>query len=198
MVVPCPSILKMFRRSFCFACIVTWENDKDLNFFSKRYPMKRSTKESILTCSDSFSRWLKVMMFETLLPRILKRFQHFLVLYISGLAKNDKDLIFFPEDAPWKALQNLYKKDRNQLVTTVFSYSKLTAYLVVPLPSIMKILFHFAYISTWKNDKDLIFFPKDAPWKALQNLYKKDRNQLVTTVFSYSKWTASVIVPLLA
>ena len=33
--------------------------------------------------------------------------------------------------------------------------------------------FCFAYISAWENDKILIFLLKDAPWKALQKLYKQ-------------------------
>jgi hypothetical protein len=103
-------------------------------------------------------------------PGIIKILFHF--AYIST-SENDKDFIFFSKDASWKALQNLYKKDRNQLVTTVFSYSKWTAYVIVTLPSIIKILFHFAYISTLETDKDLIFFQKDAPWKALHKLYEQ-------------------------
>ena len=45
-----------------------------LGFFPKRCAMKRSMEGSILTCSNSFFRWLKVKMFRAVLPRILKCF----------------------------------------------------------------------------------------------------------------------------
>ncbi len=53
----------VWKTDFCFANILTRENDNILNFF-ERCAVESSTKmyerKSLLACSDDFSRWLKV------------------------------------------------------------------------------------------------------------------------------------------
>jgi len=39
-------------------------------------------------------------------------------------------------------------------------------------PKMFTNISYFFNISAWENDKILIFFAKDAPWKALQKLHK--------------------------
>ena len=122
--------------------------------------------KSLLTCSDNFSRSLKVKICMMLLPSVPKCLQHFFISHISRLDKMIKSWFIFLKDALWNALQKLYKQIPIDLFWSFFSYSKWKSNMIVPCPTVIKMferLFCVAYISAWENDKILIFLLKDAP-----------------------------------
>jgi len=58
--------------------------------------------------------------------------------------------------------------------------------------------FYFFNISAWENDKILIFFAKDAPWKALQILYKPILLTCYGDFFLAQLWTTYIVLLLLS
>ena len=58
--------------------------------------------------------------------------------------------------------------------------------------------FYFFNISAWENDKILIFFAKDAPWKALQILHKPILLTCYGGFFLAQLWTTYIVLLLLS
>ncbi len=80
----------------------------------------------------------------------------------------------------WKAITS-----GDYMITYIFLKSKTTKCLQH---------FYFAYISVWENDKILIFFPKDAPWKALLKMHKQILFTFSGGFFPYTIWTTYMVV----
>jgi hypothetical protein len=131
---------------------------------------------------------------EVALSNIYRVYQKFCNIFnfpYSSTWQNDKILVYFLKDAPSKVLQKLYKRIPIDLFWSFFPYSKWKSNMIVLCPTVIKMferLFCFAYISAWENDKILIFLLKDAPWKALQKLYKQISIDLFWWFSPYSKW----------